>query len=136
MQGFRLGSSVTASKVARAQQEEGAALLNRSLLSIDYASKYSCAVHAIYHLNELIIENLETADYLKEGDVGFKKPKASHHILLLSLDIDLFYRRIRRSGLHGEPPQSLKSLPPTAMSTWKSTKSPLFLEHETLTRTS
>jgi U4/U6.U5 tri-snRNP-associated protein 1 len=39
MQGFRLGSSATASKGPREQQEEGAASVNKSLLSIDYASE-------------------------------------------------------------------------------------------------
>ncbi|RDB26410.1 U4/U6.U5 tri-snRNP-associated protein 1 [Hypsizygus marmoreus] len=56
--GFRLGHSVVSS---RAQQEEHkhqyAASVNKSLLSIDYA------------------KNLGSADYLMEGDIGFKKPK-------------------------------------------------------------
>ncbi|KAF5342501.1 hypothetical protein D9611_001529 [Ephemerocybe angulata] len=55
---FRLGASMPSRK---AQQEEErkqeAASVNKSLLSIDYA------------------KNIETADYLKEGDAGFKKPK-------------------------------------------------------------
>ncbi|EGN99241.1 hypothetical protein SERLA73DRAFT_108641 [Serpula lacrymans var. lacrymans S7.3] len=55
--GFRLGSSVSSSKVARAEIEQNLASVNTSLLSIDYA------------------KNLETADYLQEGDIGFKKPK-------------------------------------------------------------
>jgi U4/U6.U5 tri-snRNP-associated protein 1 len=73
---------VTANKVARTQQGEGTASVNKSLLSIDYASKHTHAIDAIYHLNDPAIENLETADYLKEGDVGFKKPKACCTILL------------------------------------------------------
>jgi U4/U6.U5 tri-snRNP-associated protein 1 len=77
--------------VARAQQEEGTASVNKSLLSIDYASKYTHTVDAIYHLNIPAIENLETVDYLKEGDVGFKKPKACYAILLSSSDIDFSY---------------------------------------------
>ncbi|KII90021.1 hypothetical protein PLICRDRAFT_107617 [Plicaturopsis crispa FD-325 SS-3] len=56
--GFRLGSSIVSAKaIKQAKAQEGAASVNKSLLSIDYA------------------KNLETADYLKEGDVGFKKPK-------------------------------------------------------------
>jgi len=76
------------SKGARAQQEEGTTSVNKSLLSIDYASKYIHTVDAIYHLNDPAIENLETADYLKEGDIGFKKPKACCVILLSCSDID------------------------------------------------
>ncbi|KAF9223389.1 SART-1-domain-containing protein [Gyrodon lividus] len=55
--GFRLGSSVTSTKAEPTQAKEGTATVNRALLSIDYA------------------KNLETHDYLREGDVGFKKPK-------------------------------------------------------------
>ncbi|TFK28118.1 SART-1 protein [Coprinopsis marcescibilis] len=56
---FRLGSSTTVSKKSKqeAELQQAAAAVNKSLLSIDYA------------------KNLETADYVKEGDVGFKKPK-------------------------------------------------------------
>ncbi|TFK40352.1 SART-1 family-domain-containing protein [Crucibulum laeve] len=57
--GFRLGSSVISSKSRQAEEKQhAAAMVNKSLLSIDYT------------------KNLETADYLKEGDVGFKKPKS------------------------------------------------------------
>jgi U4/U6.U5 tri-snRNP-associated protein 1 len=39
MQGFRLGSSVVSAKAARAEEkQEAAASVNKSLLSIDYAS--------------------------------------------------------------------------------------------------
>ncbi|KAK1217255.1 hypothetical protein PQX77_020104 [Marasmius sp. AFHP31] len=56
--GFRLGSSVVSKKAAREEEKHAAAAsVNKSLLSIDYA------------------KNLETADYLKEGDAGFKKFK-------------------------------------------------------------
>ncbi|KAI6039897.1 SART-1 family-domain-containing protein [Pisolithus marmoratus] len=56
--GFRLGSSVTPTQVAEmAEADEGLVKVNRTLLSIDYT------------------KNLETSDYLREGDVGFKKPK-------------------------------------------------------------
>ncbi|OAX39563.1 SART-1-domain-containing protein [Rhizopogon vinicolor AM-OR11-026] len=54
---FRLGSSVTSTKINGAQAKQELATVNKSLLSIDYA------------------KNLETYDYLQEGDVGFKKPK-------------------------------------------------------------
>ncbi|KAF9066625.1 SART-1 family-domain-containing protein [Rhodocollybia butyracea] len=56
--GFRLGSSVLSKKAVEKQQKiDAAATVNKSLLSIDYS------------------KNLETTDYLKEGDIGFKKPK-------------------------------------------------------------
>ncbi|KAJ8502715.1 hypothetical protein ONZ45_g11498 [Pleurotus djamor] len=57
--GFRLGSSTLPSKAEQTakREQEAAASVNKSLLSIDYA------------------KNLEMTDYLQEGDVGFKKPK-------------------------------------------------------------
>lgn len=55
---FRLGSSITSGKREQAEQRQAAtAAVNKSLLTIDYA------------------KNLETRDYLQEGDFGFKKPK-------------------------------------------------------------
>ncbi|KAJ1021136.1 hypothetical protein NDA16_003922 [Ustilago loliicola] len=59
--GFRLGASVSAAdRQARIRQEaeEKARRANKQLLSLDYA------------------KNQEVSDYLQEGDVGFKKPKA------------------------------------------------------------
>jgi hypothetical protein len=49
--------------------------VNKSLLSIDYASKDSKA--HFFHLPPLsfLVENYDANDYLKEGDIGFKKPK-------------------------------------------------------------
>ncbi|KAF8830684.1 hypothetical protein HHX47_DHR2001076 [Lentinula edodes] len=55
--GFRLGSSVVSKKVANKPKIETTTSLNKTLLSMDYK------------------KNLETTDYLKEGDIGFKKPK-------------------------------------------------------------
>ncbi|KAG5642574.1 hypothetical protein DXG03_002525 [Asterophora parasitica] len=56
--GFRLGSSVVSTKVKQEEQKhQAAASVNKSLLTIDYS------------------KNLEMTDYLKEGDIGFKKPK-------------------------------------------------------------
>ncbi|KAL0573698.1 hypothetical protein V5O48_008269 [Marasmius crinis-equi] len=58
--GFRLGSSVVSKKTQIDQEQHAAAAsVNKSLLSIDY------------------VKNLETADYMKEGDPGFKKFKKS-----------------------------------------------------------
>ncbi|KAJ7756440.1 SART-1 family-domain-containing protein [Mycena maculata] len=56
--GFRLGNSVEtkAAKVEK-QQHAAAAMVNKSLLTIDYAKTFA------------------TTDYLQEGDVGFKKPR-------------------------------------------------------------
>ncbi|GAC77222.1 U4/U6.U5 snRNP associated protein [Moesziomyces antarcticus T-34] len=59
--GFRLGASVSAAdRQARLRQEaeEAARRDNKQLLTLDYA------------------KNQEVSDYLQEGDVGFKKPKA------------------------------------------------------------
>ncbi|KAH9945190.1 SART-1 protein [Epithele typhae] len=55
--GFRLGSSSSAPRDKRKEEVEKAVAVNKSLLSIDYA------------------KNLESADYMQPGDVGFKKPK-------------------------------------------------------------
>ncbi|EJD06694.1 SART-1 protein [Fomitiporia mediterranea MF3/22] len=56
--GFRLGANVPSKSVQlKEEQERAATSVNKSLLSIDYA------------------KNLEVADYVQEGDVGFKKPK-------------------------------------------------------------
>ncbi|KAL5526607.1 hypothetical protein ACEPAF_8331 [Sanghuangporus sanghuang] len=56
--GFRLGSNLPRkSAQLKEEQEKAAAAVNKSLLSIDYA------------------KNMEVADYLQEGDIGFRKPK-------------------------------------------------------------
>ncbi|KAF8739411.1 hypothetical protein AX14_009782 [Amanita brunnescens Koide BX004] len=56
--GFRLGGSVVSTQERKNEElQQAAAAVNKSLLSIDY------------------IKNVESSDYLKEGDVGFKKPK-------------------------------------------------------------
>ncbi|KAF8972133.1 SART-1 family-domain-containing protein [Flammula alnicola] len=56
---FRLGSSATLSSKAKQEEhkQQVAASLNKSLLTIDYA------------------KNIATADYVQEGEIGFKKPK-------------------------------------------------------------
>ncbi|KIK41913.1 hypothetical protein CY34DRAFT_760290 [Suillus luteus UH-Slu-Lm8-n1] len=54
---FRLGNSLTSTTTSGVQAKQELASVNKSLLSIDYA------------------KNLETRDYLQEGDIGFKKPK-------------------------------------------------------------
>ncbi|CAG7849035.1 SubName: Full=Uncharacterized protein {ECO:0000313/EMBL:KIM27455.1} [Serendipita indica DSM 11827] len=55
--GFRLGSSAKPAKAARIVEDMDAPTVNKELLSIDY------------------LKNLDTSDYLQEGDVGFKKQK-------------------------------------------------------------
>lgn len=64
-------------KVDYEPKDEGSVTVNRSLLSIDYASAYFESNTVAYQLTTIYAENLETADYLKEGDTGFKKPKVS-----------------------------------------------------------
>jgi hypothetical protein len=67
-----LGSSGAVSKNLEAKAEPAAPVsVNKALLSIDYASKES-AIFCFIRLTEFP-ENIETLDYLKEGDVGFKK---------------------------------------------------------------
>jgi hypothetical protein len=58
-------------------QEEAAATVNKSLLSIDYASPYDYTSWQPKTYDYLSLENLDISDYLQEGDVGFKKPKVS-----------------------------------------------------------
>ncbi|KAI0342863.1 SART-1 protein [Trametopsis cervina] len=56
--GFRLGSSSVTTKTPREDNETTTTLtVNKSMLSIDYN------------------KTIESSDYVKEGDVGFKKPK-------------------------------------------------------------
>lgn len=58
----------------QAEREAAGAIVNKSLLSIDYESVYKRKLRIITAANRCA-ENIESADYLKEGDVGFKKPK-------------------------------------------------------------
>ena len=75
LQGFRLGSSASVSKpAAQSQIQESTVSVNKSLLSIDYDSAPEC-FRLDLTTHRFAVENLETTDYLKEGDVGFKKPK-------------------------------------------------------------
>ncbi|KAH7930183.1 SART-1 protein [Leucogyrophana mollusca] len=55
--GFRLGASAPSTKAEKPALDQEVVSVSRALLSIDYT------------------KNLETHDYLREGDVGFKKPK-------------------------------------------------------------
>ncbi|KAI0300922.1 SART-1 family-domain-containing protein [Russula brevipes] len=55
--GFRLGSSLPSNVPDTRIEEQTAAPVNRALLSIDYT------------------KNIESSDYLQNGDPGFKKPK-------------------------------------------------------------
>ncbi|KAF8307736.1 SART-1-domain-containing protein [Clavulina sp. PMI_390] len=54
---FRLGAPAPKSAAALAEEVRAAEMVNKTLLTIDYA------------------KNQESSDYLQEGDVGFKKPK-------------------------------------------------------------
>jgi U4/U6.U5 tri-snRNP-associated protein 1 len=82
---FRLGSSTTLSGKAKKEEEkkQAAASVNKSLLSIDYASKFDPAFDRSL-FSQHVAENLETTDYIQEGDIGFKKPKVSSGYLLPS----------------------------------------------------
>ena len=72
-QGFRLGSSAKPAKAARILADTEAPTVNKALLSIDYLS---LSIHlAIDTSPNLCAENLDTSDYLQEGDAGFKKQK-------------------------------------------------------------
>jgi U4/U6.U5 tri-snRNP-associated protein 1 len=62
----------------KAKQEEAkqiaAAAVNKSLLSIEYTSKYSASPHSLCLMKEHL-ENLDISDYKQVGEIGFKKPK-------------------------------------------------------------
>lgn len=75
-QELRLGSSMKAANQKIVDQDEIVAVsVNRSLLSVDYASASSARSEVPVLTRDL--ENIEISDYLQEGDVGFKKPKVS-----------------------------------------------------------
>lgn len=96
---FRLGSSSNVSRKTKQSEEmqAAAAAVNKSLLSIDYAS---ASMKFLLRLNcaDTSSENLETQDYLQEGDVGFKKPKACQQFEFYNLLSDNLTRP-RRSAL-------------------------------------
>jgi U4/U6.U5 tri-snRNP-associated protein 1 len=75
LQGFRLGSSMISNKAKQVEEKlQAATSVNKSLLSIDYASKKVLSIRLGW-AEYRCLENLETMDYLNEGDPGFKKPK-------------------------------------------------------------
>ncbi|KZT07823.1 uncharacterized protein LAESUDRAFT_770896 [Laetiporus sulphureus 93-53] len=55
--GFQLGTNITSAQSRRDEREQAAATVNKFLLSMNYA------------------KNIESEDCLKEGDIGFQKPK-------------------------------------------------------------
>ena len=55
--------------------------VNKSKLSIDYAST-SISLSVFAHPDLGSAENIESADYLQPGDVGFKKPKVRSYVHL------------------------------------------------------
>jgi hypothetical protein len=96
VQGFRLGGTVQSkAQASRQAQEQAAAVVNKSLLSIDYASEY--AFKTQYVDTHYAAENNEISDYLQEGDAGFKKPKVYPSFALPIFRRSLACRR-RRSG--------------------------------------
>ncbi|KZO91587.1 SART-1 protein [Calocera viscosa TUFC12733] len=69
--GFRIGGpSRPTKKSQRAVEEAAAAAVNKTLLSIDYS------------------KNLEITDYLKESEVGFKKPKTKKKRSTRKVEVD------------------------------------------------
>lgn len=95
IQGFRLGASAPTVKGSRQDKEAAAASVNKSLLSIDYASQsFILMEQPGAHIP---LENLETLDYLQEGDVGFKKPKVRSRYCPLMCQFLIRYFRQRRN---------------------------------------
>ena len=59
-----------------------------------------------------VLENLESADYMQPGDVGFKKPKVRFGSIVERLCIYVLHHRLRRSARHvASMPKSLKFSP-------------------------
>ncbi len=85
-QGFRLGVAKTSRQSEQEAQVQAAAVVNKSLLSIDYSSKWPKMCGTIIHAS-CLTENVEITDYLQEGDVGFKKPKVRTIHLLSSFNL-------------------------------------------------
>ena len=57
-------------------------------------------VHTIiYIFSSSIVENLAVTDYLQEGDIGFKKPKASIFVLAYHLHCFMHPYRRKRNDL-------------------------------------
>ena len=92
--------------------------MNKSLLSIDYASESYHISHNDYRIDVALLENLETVDYLKEGDVGFKKKGMFLHGWMYSYVLMLLALRKRRSTRHGGRLQSQRKMG------WRLTSSP------------
>lgn len=74
-EGFRLGYSAPAVKSTSTETSQGPAAVNKALLTIDYSSEPESILSI--SRRSFATENLEISDYLQEGDMGFKKPKAS-----------------------------------------------------------
>ncbi len=87
-----------------AEQHAAAAAVNKSLLSIDYVSKY-CFVSERISLFNCIAENLDTDDYLKEGDKGFKKVKVRFRLSGVVSESYHGYRARRNASLEGHQPK-------------------------------
>ena len=92
------------------EQQEAAAKVNKSLLSIDYMST-GLAYFRRDNYADLFSENVEIDDYLKEGDVGFKKPKV-YNFALNCTCLPLTYgpRRRRRGHLDGRQKTRVSNL--------------------------
>jgi U4/U6.U5 tri-snRNP-associated protein 1 len=86
-----LGNNVRSERAALLdQQHQAAAAVNKSLLSIDYSSALVYISFRSDLANTLDTENQESGDYLKEGDVGFKKRKVCLQPYLKFLILMLF----------------------------------------------
>jgi hypothetical protein len=61
------------------QDEVTAVSVNKSLLSVDYASTLTRLMEVFALMRHT--ENIEISDYLQEGEAGFKKPKVSLRVI-------------------------------------------------------
>jgi len=95
VQGFRLGAPVEKKVVVEDDIEMvGQAPSQKIKLNLDYTSRFHHPPRAISA--ELLLEDFETSDYLKEGDTGFKKPKVWSSTLRTTSSADSTRRRRRR----------------------------------------
>ena len=73
-------------KTSRPDLEDSSTLVKKSLLSIDYESESS---HPLLIIEaHFYSENIEMADYVKEGDVGFRKPKVRNTLMFTTSEVE------------------------------------------------
>ncbi|CAE6512217.1 unnamed protein product [Rhizoctonia solani] len=98
-QSFRLGAGAHTGPKMQIQDDDTMSV-NRALLSLDYT------------------KNVEISDYLKEGDIGFKKPKASRPLNRHARELTEQYHpqsKKKRSSRRNQPEEPAPATEPASM---------------------